>query len=378
MSISGESRDGPTRERGLAQKYGSDTGQITTLMFRNVPTLYTQDMLLEEIIDCMGSCDGFDFFYLPWDIENDCNVGYAFINFRDAGNAERCARLFTNFHFRHTKSIKACKVYPSHIQGLENNLLHLMDRVVSQAHSHYPIIMWRGEKLKLGKVIAALDSQNKLQAPMSAPGRMTARRGPIRNGGGQGAEAPTWPPRNPPGLEDPNATGNNNFGKEMEVLEAMPALRAVCELRNSLWEKNVNKEGTLAQPDSNTGSNPRKLQSPMSTPGGLGGHYRAKDWPGPAQSFATSSSKFDGLFPTSSSDSAAVAGCQGDARSANVTARSACPPSMQNMMRPLEAAPLAPLPEETTTVEGEDRTNLVDVRNPDEEVLMKFFQKFNT
>jgi len=64
--------------------------------------------------------------------------------------------------------------------------------------------------------------------------------------------------------------------------------------------------------------------------------------------------------------------------SANVATRSAFPPSMQNMRKPLEAAPLAPLPEETTTVEGEDRTNLVDVRNPDEEVLMKFFQKFNT
>jgi len=374
MNISGESREGPTRERGLAQKYGSDTGQITTLMFRNVPSLYTQDMLLDEIIDCMGSHDGFDFFYLPWDIENDCNVGYAFINFRDAANAERCARLFTNFQFRHAKSIKPCKVYPAHIQGLENNLLHLMDRVVSQAHSHYPIIMWRGEKLKLGKVIAALDSQQKLRAPMSAPGRMTARRGPNRLGR-QGAEVPTWPPCNPPGLEDANATGNSMFGKELEVLEpCLPCEQyANCAIR--CGKKNVNKERTLAQPDSNTGSNPRQLQAPMSTPGGLGGHYRAKDWP--PQNFATSSSQFEGLFPTASSDSAAVSGFQGDARSANVAARNAFPHSMQNLRKPLEATPLGPLPEETPTIEGEDRTNLVDVRNPDEEVLMKFFQKFS-
>lgn len=182
------SQDRPNRERGLAQKY-ANSGQITTLMLRNIPSMYTQDMLLQEIIECMGSSDSFDFFYLPWDLQNDCNVGYAFVNFRDVASAERCTRIFTNFNFRNFDSRRTCRVYPAHIQGLENNLRHLMDRAVSEAHSHYPIIMWKGEKLKLGKVIAALDGQRALQAPRSAPGR-PAQDSSHREGG----SVPSWPP----------------------------------------------------------------------------------------------------------------------------------------------------------------------------------------
>jgi len=96
---------------------------------------------------------------LPWDQQNDSNIGYAFVNFRTVGAAERCTRIFTNFTFRRFDSPKCCKVFPAHIQGLENNVLHLMDRAVSEARSHYPIIMWKGKKLKLGKVIAVLESQ---------------------------------------------------------------------------------------------------------------------------------------------------------------------------------------------------------------------------
>lgn len=149
---------GQTRERELQRKY-SNQGKITTLMLRNIPFKYTPDMLLEELIDCMGSLDVFDFFYLPWDQQNDSNIGYAFVNFRTVGAAERCTRIFTNFSFRRFDSPKCCKVFPAHIQGLENNVLHLMDRAVSEARSHYPIIMWKGKKLKLGKVIAVLESQ---------------------------------------------------------------------------------------------------------------------------------------------------------------------------------------------------------------------------
>mmetsp|Transcript_7945 Transcript_7945/g.28991 ORF Transcript_7945/g.28991 Transcript_7945/m.28991 type:complete len:472 (+) Transcript_7945:73-1488(+) len=182
------SADGrPARERGLAQKY-ANAGQVTTLMLRNIPSMYTQDMLLEEIVDCMGSSDFFDFFYLPWDLQNDCNVGYAFVNFRDCGSADRCSRIFTNFNFRKFESRKTCKVYPAHIQGLENNIRHLMNRAVSEAHTHYPIIMWKGEKLKLGKVIAMLDGQRpQQQPPRSAPGRSM--------GSNLNRDAPTWLPQ---------------------------------------------------------------------------------------------------------------------------------------------------------------------------------------
>jgi len=162
---------GQTLERQLQDKY-SNQGKITTLMLQNIPFKYTQDMLLEELIDCIGSSDVFNFFYLPWDLQNNSNIGYAFINFRTVEAAQRCMRIFTKFAFRRFNSPKRCRVFRAHIQGLENNVLHLMDCAVSDARSHYPIIMWKGKQLKLGKVIAMLDSQKMKESrhsPLSAP-----------------------------------------------------------------------------------------------------------------------------------------------------------------------------------------------------------------
>lgn len=51
----------------------------TTIMIKNIPNKYTQQMLLETID--YSSAGKYDFFYLPIDIKNQCNVGYAFINF---------------------------------------------------------------------------------------------------------------------------------------------------------------------------------------------------------------------------------------------------------------------------------------------------------
>ena len=56
---------------------GADTR--TTVMIKNIPNKYTQKMLLERL-DQGGHRGHYDFLYLPIDLKNNCNVGYAFIN----------------------------------------------------------------------------------------------------------------------------------------------------------------------------------------------------------------------------------------------------------------------------------------------------------
>jgi RNA recognition motif 2 len=60
---------------------GTGPGQDsrTTLMIRNIPNKYTQKVLMQTI-DNAGFYGKYDFFYLPIDFKNRCNVGYAFIN----------------------------------------------------------------------------------------------------------------------------------------------------------------------------------------------------------------------------------------------------------------------------------------------------------
>eukprot|EP00913_Durusdinium_trenchii_P030686 g28740.t1 len=128
--LEGEAHPGWQSTETNGEKYQTE-GPFTTVMIRNIPTEYTQDELIVEVSEVMGSAQSFDFFYLPWDTQNDCNIGgspsYVFVNFPDPGAAQSAVRAFSNYNFRLHDSKKVGKVSPAHIQGLENNLRHLQD-----------------------------------------------------------------------------------------------------------------------------------------------------------------------------------------------------------------------------------------------------------
>lgn len=96
--------------------------QLTTLYIANIPNKYTKQMLLRLIDERFAGT--YDFFYLPIDFENKCNVGYAFVNFRGL----EAVRSF--FHFFHRRkwprfnSSKICEIRYAKIQGRENCVKH--------------------------------------------------------------------------------------------------------------------------------------------------------------------------------------------------------------------------------------------------------------
>lgn len=128
---------------------------VTTLMLRNIPNKYTQSTLLQEINEA-GFANSYNFFYLPMDVKNGNNVGYAFINFETPEDAERFRKCFADHHFQRYHSRKIGIVCPAHVQGLDENLLQLKNRAVTQARNeqYRPLIFKAGHSIDFETAIA--------------------------------------------------------------------------------------------------------------------------------------------------------------------------------------------------------------------------------
>mmetsp|Transcript_59123 Transcript_59123/g.111479 ORF Transcript_59123/g.111479 Transcript_59123/m.111479 type:complete len:616 (-) Transcript_59123:166-2013(-) len=128
----------------------SSTGVLppgcTTAMLRNIPNKYTQNTLLQEINE-VGFEGTYNFFYLPMDVHNRSNVGYAFINFERPVDAERFRRSFSDHRFQRFHSRKIGIVCIAHVQGLDENLRHFENRAVTQARNdQYRPIVLKGQR----------------------------------------------------------------------------------------------------------------------------------------------------------------------------------------------------------------------------------------
>jgi hypothetical protein len=87
---------------------GTIKGNRTTLMIKNIPNKYTQKMLL-ELFDREHRTN-YDFFYLPIDFKNNCNVGYAFINMTSVDNIVPLVRQYHDKRWERFNSEKICDI----------------------------------------------------------------------------------------------------------------------------------------------------------------------------------------------------------------------------------------------------------------------------
>ena len=87
----------------------------TTIMIRHIPNKYSYQNLLEEINTVCK--DKYDFFYLPLDSENYCNLGYAFINFINPLHIIYFYNIFKSRKWLHFNSFKECDLTFAKYQG---------------------------------------------------------------------------------------------------------------------------------------------------------------------------------------------------------------------------------------------------------------------
>ena len=86
----------------------------TTIMLKNIPNKYTQKMLLATIDEEFRGT--YDFFYLPIDFKNKCNVGYAFINLLRPETIVPLAQRFNRKKWERFNSEKVCHITYARIQ----------------------------------------------------------------------------------------------------------------------------------------------------------------------------------------------------------------------------------------------------------------------
>jgi RNA recognition motif-containing protein len=99
-----------------------------TLMLRNIPNKYTQEQLRQDLEPYRMAID---FLYLPTDFKNNCNLGYAFLNFSNGKVAEQFGAQYNGNRLpRFPHSPKVLAVQCARVQGVEANVERFRDSSV--------------------------------------------------------------------------------------------------------------------------------------------------------------------------------------------------------------------------------------------------------
>lgn len=105
----------------------------TTLMIKNIPNKYTGKSLRHEINKC--NKNRYDFFYLPIDYTNNCNIGYAFINFIHRAYILDFYYEYNDKKWSMYNSEKVCEITYGRIQGRDKLHRHLKEKKVFKSNN---------------------------------------------------------------------------------------------------------------------------------------------------------------------------------------------------------------------------------------------------
>lgn len=142
---------------------------LFTTQVRNIPNKYQQQMLLEEInVSHEGT---YDFFYLPIDFKNKCNVGYCFINFLDPKHIVAFVKDFNGLRWKSFNSEKVCAITFARIQGKSSMVSRFQNSSLLEKDDEYrPLLFFssgpdRGKPEPFPSSSRSLSSQAQIQLP---------------------------------------------------------------------------------------------------------------------------------------------------------------------------------------------------------------------
>jgi hypothetical protein len=161
-SAHSQSEDKDTRHLMLdldAVEAGLDTR--TSLMVRNIPNKYTQQMLLSEFTENGHGPGVIDFFYLPIDFKNRCNRGYAFINFVDHKDILAFHVRYFGKHWRTFNSDKICDITYARIQGKAAMLKRFENSALMEKDDEYKPLVFVSDGPEKGKRLPFPDATTK-------------------------------------------------------------------------------------------------------------------------------------------------------------------------------------------------------------------------
>ena len=109
----------------------------SSLMVRNIPNKYTQQMLLSEFAAAGHGSTKMDFFYLPIDFKNKCNRGYAFVNFVDYRDIVPFFDEYNGTSWKRFNSDKICDITYARIQGKAAMLKRFENSALMEKDAEY-------------------------------------------------------------------------------------------------------------------------------------------------------------------------------------------------------------------------------------------------
>lgn len=123
--------------------------QRTTIMIRNIPNKYTQTAVLEEINQNFTGT--YDFFYLPIDFKNKCNVGYAFINFVDYKSIVPFVCKYQGRRWNNFNSEKVCAISYARIQGKASMISRFQNSSLMEKSDEFRPLLFESSGANRGK-----------------------------------------------------------------------------------------------------------------------------------------------------------------------------------------------------------------------------------